>query len=319
MDELRIGDPEAAAGSLGTYLEAVADGSLSGNTVRALRGDLERFAAWCEERDVSPLPALAGTVVAYVEAMSGECAPATVRRRISSIAAVHRAAGEPSPLEHAEVRRALQRMRRRKGSRQAQVEGLTWALRQRLIEAAGDRTIDIRNRAMLAVAYDAMLRRSELVALQVADVKVDRGGSASLLVRRAKNDPEGGGAVLYLHGDSVRLLREWLARSGVRGGPLFRSMRKDGCVGGALHPGQVPRIYKAMAKRAGLSAEVVDRLSGHSPRVGAAQDMIASGIELPAIMQAGRWRSVRMVQRYGERLLAKRNGAAQLARLQKRR
>ena len=46
---------------------------------------------------------------------------------------------------------------------------------------------------------------------------------------------------------------------------------------------------------------------------------IASGIETPAILQAGRWKSASMVQRYGERLLAKRNGAAQLARLQKRR
>ena len=187
-----------------------------------------------------------------------------------------------------------------------------------MIGAAGSRLIDVRNRAILAVAYDAMLRRSELVALEVVDVTVDRGGSASVLVRRAKTDPEGGGAVLYLHKDSVRLLKAWLAESGVGEGPLFRSVRKDGTLGGALHPGQVPRIYKAMARRAGVPSEVVERLSGHSPRVGAAQDMIASGIELPAIMQAGRWRSVRMVQRYGERLLARRNGAAQLARLQKR-
>ena len=46
--------------------------------------------------------------------------------------------------------------------------------------------------------------------------------------------------------------------------------------------------------------------------------MIASGIGIPAIMQAGRWKSAAMVQRYGERLLARRGGAAQLARLQKR-
>ena len=312
------GHPAAAASSLGGYLEAAADRSLSGNTVRALKADLERFATWCAERSSSPLPARAATVVAYIEEVSGDRAPATVRRYVSSIAALHRAAGEESPSEHAEVRRALRRMRRRKGSRQEQVLGLTWALRRRLIAAAGARMIDIRNRAILAVAYDAMLRRSELVALEVVDLSRDRDGSASLLVRRAKNDPEGGGAVLYLHGDTVRLLQRWLADSGVGEGPLFRSVRKDGSVGGALHPGQVPRIYKAMAERAGLAAEVIDRLSGHSPRVGAAQDMIASGIELPAIMQAGRWKSVRMVQRYGERLLAKRNGAAQLARLQKR-
>ena len=301
-----------------TYLED-ADGALSANTVRALRADLDLFTVWCAEQTLSPLPASAATVVAYIEAMENVRAPATVRRYVSSISTVHKAAGERSPLEHVTVRRALQRMYRRNGRRQTQVHGLTWALRQRLMEAAGDRVIDVRNRALLAVAYDAMLRRSELVALQVVDVKIERDGSASLLVRRAKNDPDGGGTMLYLHLDSVKLVQEWLSATGITAGALFRSMRKDGTVGGRLDASQVPRIYRAMAECAGLPAQLVRRLSGHSPRVGAAQDMIASGIGIPAIMQAGRWKSAQMVQRYGARLLAQRNGAAQLARLQKRR
>ena len=84
------------------------------------------------------------------------------------------------------------------------------------------------------------------------------------------------------------------------------------------NPSQIPRIYKTMARRAGLEAETVDRLSGHSTRVGAAQDMIAYGLELPAILQAGRWKSTSMVNRYGDRLLPQRSAAAQLARLQSR-
>ena len=84
-------------------------------------------------------------------------------------------------------------------------------------------------------------------------------------------------------------MREWLERSGLTGGRLFRSLRKDGQLGEKLDASQVPRIYKAMAKAAGLGGDVVEGLSGHSTRVGAVQDMIASGIELPAILQAGRW------------------------------
>ena len=302
---------------LSAWLED-ARGALSDHTVRALRADLRLFQAWCSDRGLSPLPARPDTVVAYVDAMAGVRAPATVRRYVASIAAAHRAAGEQSPLEHPEVHRALQRMRRRNGSRQRQVQGLTWTLRERLIGAAGERLIDLRNRSLLAVAYDAMLRRSELVELMVADVAMDSRGSASLFVRRAKTDPEGSGATLYLHRDTVALVRAWLAASGINSGRLFRSVRRNGALGDALDPSQVPRIYRAMARRAGLSARVVRRISGHSPRVGAAQDMIASGIGIPAIMQAGRWKSASMVQRYGERLLAQRNAAAQLARLQKR-
>ena len=102
------------------------------------------------------------------------------------------------------------------------------------------------------------------------------------------------------------------------GGGCFRSVRKDGTVGEQLDASQVPRIYKRMARRAGLPDDIVDTVAGHSTRVGAVQDMIACGIELPAILQSGRWKTTRMVQRYGERLLARRSGAAQLAERQKR-
>ena len=111
----------------------------------------------------------------------------------------------------------------------------------------------------------------------------------------------------------------WLDCGGVSEGFLFRSVGKGGRVGGRLPPGQVSRILKGMARAAGLLETVVEGLSGHSPRVGAAQDMIAAGIELPAILQAGRWKSTSMVNRYGERLLARYSGAAQLARIQERR
>ena len=302
---------------LNLYLQS-AQGAFSTSTERALIHDTERFISWCQLNRHRAFRARAPTVVAYIESISLDHAPATVRRYVSSIATVHKILGAPSPLEDLTVKLALQRMHRRYGSRQRQVLGLTWALRCRLIEVPGERLIEVRNRAILAVAYDALLRRSELVSVLVIDLILELDGTAGLLVRRSKTDTQGTGSLLYLHPDSVRLVRQWLKSSGVAAGPLFRSMRKDGRVGGKLDPSRVPRIYKAMAKRAGLPGEWVNKLSGHSPRVGAVQDMIALGVEMPAILQAGRWKSPAMVQRYGERLLARRSGAAQLARLQGR-
>ena len=75
---------------------------------------------------------------------------------------------------------------------------------------------------------------------------------ASLLVRPAKNDAEGGGAMLYLHRDTLKLVRAWLGASGIDAGRLFRSVAKEGIVGERLDESQVPRIYRAMAERAGL-------------------------------------------------------------------
>ena len=303
--------------SIDAYLRST-EGAVCANTQRAVKADLEVYTAWCGERGMVALPAVTGTVAAFVDAMAAARAPATVRRYVASIAAAHAALGHGNTVRGPAVRLALKRMHRRRGRRQKQARGLTWGLRERLLAAAGERPIDARNRALVAVAYDAMLRRSELSDVQVTDIVEEIQGDATLLVRRGKTDPEGRGAAVYLAPDTVALVREWQARSGVESGRLFRSLSKGGAVGTRLHPSQIPRIVKAMARRAGLPPEIVAGLSGHSARVGAAQDMVASGIEMPAILQAGRWKTTVMVNRYGERLLARRSGAAQLARLQKR-
>ena len=302
---------------LAAYFEA-AKGAFSPNTERALRADVQVFEAWCRRHFRAAFPASPGTLAAFVDEMADVKTPATVRRYVSSIAALHKALRQTSPLDSAKVRFALQRMHRRRGRRQAQVQGLTWPLRNRLLEATEDRLIDARNRALLAVGYDTLLRRSELVSLEVTDLLEDIDGTATLLVRSGKTDPDGRGAMLYLARDTVQMVKAWLDRSGVGAGRLFRSVRKDGSTGEQLDASQVPRIYKRMARRAGLPDDIADTLAGHSTRVGAVQDMIACGIELPAILQSGRWKSARMVQRYGERLLARRSGAAQLAERQRR-
>ena len=294
-------------------------GACSDNTRRALRSDIRLFDTWCAARGIPVLPADATTVAAFVDHMAGSRAPATVRRYLASIAAVGTAlGGDRSAFQSPAVRAALHRMHHAKGRRQAQAAGLTWTLRQRLLAAPGDRLIDVRNRALLALAYDTMLRRSELAALDVGDLVEEVRGGATVLVRRGKTDPEGHGAVVYAARDTVGLVRDWLDRSGIADGRLFRSLTRAEQLGERLDPSQIPRIFKAMARRAGLPDAVVDRLSGHSARVGAAQDMIAAGIELGAILQAGRWKTTAMVHRYGERLLARRSGAAQLARMQRR-
>ena len=307
----------ALADQIGQFVRA-AEGAFSGNTERALKSDLAIFAEWCAERGKRALPATPETVAAFIDAKAELRAPATVRRYVTSIAIAHRALGLEKTLTGPPVRLALQRMHRKKGRRQGQAAGLTWPLRQRLLEATGDRLIDDRNRALLATAYDTMLRRGELTSLQTVDLFEEVQGDGSLLVRRSKTDDEGRGEIVWVGPDTMRLLRTWLDRAGIADGMLFRSIGKGGRIGKRLHPGQVPRLFKAMAREAGLPEAVAAGLSGHSARVGAAQDMVAAGIELPAILRAGRWKSTAMVNRYGERLLARRSGAAQLARMQKR-
>ncbi|MXY55302.1 MAG: hypothetical protein F4Y41_02725 [Gammaproteobacteria bacterium] len=223
---------------------AVARGAISHNTERALRSDLGIYVAWCGERGVAAVPARPATVAAFVDEMAKARAPATVRRYVASIAAAHRTVGRGRIVRSAAVRHALQRMHRAKGRRQEQAQGLTWPLRQLLLEACGTALIDLRDRALVAVAYDGMLRRAELSALQVNDLVEEMGGDATLLVRRSKTDQEGLGDLVYLAPDTVGMAKEWLSRAGIAGGRLFRSLPLGRPPGAKLDASQIPRIFK---------------------------------------------------------------------------
>jgi len=310
---------ELAHANLERYA-AEARGAFAPNTVRALRADTAVFTAWCAAAGVPALPASPQAVADFIGAMrAAGRRPATIRRYVSSVAHLHRAAGLPVPSDSNAVKLALRRMMREDGAAQRQADGLTRRLVDRALHAGGSRLRDQRNRALLAVAYDTLCRRSELVALLRQDLQHGPHGDGTLLVRRGKTDQEGAGSVRFLAPDTMRLLLDWTGAAGIGEGPLFRSVRKGDRVGEALDAGDVARVFKAMVRAAGLTAEQASGISGHSSRVGAAQDMAASDrIELPAIMQAGGWTSPGMVARYTQRQAARRSGAAKLAELQNR-
>ncbi|MDE0509535.1 MAG: tyrosine-type recombinase/integrase [Gammaproteobacteria bacterium] len=316
----RTGDMDRLLAGFGVAIVDIqalraARGAWSENTKRALRSDLEIFGNWCVRNGLQVLPARAETVARFVESVARERAPATLKRYVSNISALHKASGYAKPSDAAAVRLVLQYMQRHKDCRQRQALGLTWEMRDRMIAATGGRLPDLRNRALLAVMYDAMLRGAELVALEVSDLSEPKDGGATLLVRRSKTDQTGEGTEVYLTPNTLKLLREWLEQARIRGGRIFRSIRPNGLLGRSLDVRQVSRIFKKMARQAGFDKEVVDSLSAHSARIGATQDMIASDFGLAAVMQAGRWKTASMVLRYGERLLVQRGGAARFARL----
>lgn len=209
---------------------------------------------------------------------------------------------------------ALRRITREKGTRQKQAEAVTRSHVDRMIAAQGDSLRSLRDKALLAVAYDTLCRRSELVALTVADLEEAEDGTGTVTLKRSKTDQEGAGMVRYLAPDTTQHVRAWLQAASVTDGPLFRTLRKGGKVGGAMDGKDVARVFKRMANDAGLTINP----SGHSVRVGCSQDMIAAGFSLPEVMQAAGWKSPAMPARYSEHLLAKRGAAAKLAALQNR-
>ena len=120
----------------------------------------------------------------------------------------------------------------------------------------------------------------------------------SILIRRAKNDPFGDGRLGLLSPETVQSLLAWIEAAGITRGWIFRRVLKMGIGAQPLHPYSINRILKVMAQEAGLPAEIVMALSGHSMRVGAAQDMMAAGLGILPIMQVGGWKSLSVLARY---------------------
>ena len=140
-----------------------------------------------------------------------------------------------------------------------------------------------------------MLRRSELAALCWGDVDLRDDGTRRILVRASKSDQEGEGGFLFIGPDCARDLLTIRPDVPEPERPVFR-----------LSASQIGRRIKEAGKVAGLG----DGFTGHSGRVGMARDLSAAGVELPALMTAGRWSSPTMPARYTRNEAAARGAVA---------
>jgi hypothetical protein len=96
-------------------------------------------------------------------------------------------------------------------------------------------------------------------------------------------------------------------------GAVFRRLLGQTEVGAPFDPGSIAPIFKRVAQWIGKPERFVDQVSGHSTRVGAAQDLGALDIDLAAITQAGGWKSTRMPLQYAEKINVARSGMARAA------
>ena len=137
---------------------------------------------------------------------------------------------------------------------------------------------------------DAMLRVSEVTALDVSDLEAEAPGT--ITVRRSKTHQTGAGVVLPLRGVTVQRVRRWLQGAGVESGPLFRGVKcGDKVQAGRIASRTVRRIVKRRVGQAVQAGEMQApaRVSTHSFRVGSAQSFAQAGAGLVEMQVAGRW------------------------------
>ena len=225
-------------------------------------------------------------VAEYLANFAGILAVSTLQHRLIEIHRAHTDVGLVSPAMDSLVKRTMQGIRRKVGTKQQQVaplvkdtllEMMVHVERQRPMKAA-------RDKALLLVGFSGAFRRSELVALRYEDMTFFENG-VELLIRRSKTDQEGAGRTVfvpYARGSRcpVKALMNWLSMAGIVNGPLFRAInRHDQIVGDkALTPQSVALIVKSSVRMM-AGDEAAKSVAGHSLRAGYCTEAATLGLQ----------------------------------------
>lgn len=278
-----------------------ASAALAPRTRQSYQAQWYAFVAWCTARDLAPLPAAPATVTRYLADRAKVWRVSSIEQALAAVACAHRLAGHDSPRQSLEVRLVMKGIRREIGVAPTRKAPAASEELRAMLATLQETPVGIRDRALLLLGWAGALRRSELVALDVADLVFALDG-IELTLRRSKTDAEGRGAVLGIpFGSSpltcpVRAVRAWLEFSGITSGPLFRSVSRHGHIGANRTDARtVAYVVKRCAAAAGLDAS---RMSAHSLRAGLITAAARAGRAEGAIARQSRHASVAVLRTY---------------------
>lgn len=274
----------------------------AGSTRKAYEADFRNFEQWCALQGLDAMPATPAAVAVYLThlADSGRKV-ATIERALTGIVHAHRSRGVDWPRAHPAIANVMAGIRRRVGTAPTQKAPVVDELLAAMLATLNEDLRGHRDRALLTLGWSGAFRRSELVALTVANVARSSEGLI-VTVRRSKGDQEGRGAEKGIPYASraaycpVRSLDAWLGAAGITEGPLFRYIDRHGRVHAeALSDRSVARIVQRTAERSGLDPTTV---GGHSLRAGFATTAAKRGKSLDAIMRQTLHKSERVARSY---------------------
>jgi site-specific recombinase XerD len=269
-------------------------------TRTAYRSDFRMFRDWCQVKGVIALPASPATVAAFLahEADRGSRA-ATITRRCAAIRYAHRLADLEPPTNSEHVRATLRGIRRTVGAAPARKAPVLAEAARAMALSAPEGLKGLRDRALLLLGFAGAFRRSELVALDVADLEETEDGF-KIIIRRSKTDQEGHGVTIAIARGvttcPVKAVKAWLLAAGIGDGALFRPVAKGGRLGAErLTDQSVCSIVQAYAERIGLKAA---DFGAHSLRAGFLTSAARRGASVFKMRDVSRHKSMDVLQAY---------------------
>ena len=274
-------------------------GAYAPNTLKSYYADIKAFVDWCFVKNIEPFPLTSGGVREYIETMAVDYSYASIRRRLSCLRRINKLLGHQDHTQTEEIYLTIRRLKRSKCLEQQQAVGINHALLVKMIDAQPDTLAGIRNKALLSLGYDFLARRSELVALRTTDLEFTKDGALNGMIRKSKTDQYGHGRLVFGSERSAKLLRGWFREKPKEIEAVFCAINHGQCLDRSICDRNVNEIIKksiVKVKRCERPSDL--EVSGHSLRVGAAQDLLIKGYDLAAIMRAGGWSNAETVSRY---------------------
>lgn len=270
------------------------DLAISPNTRKAYAADLKHFEAWG-----GSIPCTPETVASYLVCHAESLSMATLTRRLAALSKAHSLQGKPSSTSSELVKLTFRGIRRQHGKPQSRVAALTKEDLIVALAAIPDDLRGCRDKAVLMVGFCAALRRSELCRVRVEDIQW-RSEGLILTLPRSKVDQSGEGRAIgvpYGRGRicPVTILQDWLSRSGVTEGYIFRPIDKGAVTDNHLCDRSIAEIIKSRVAKAGFDPK---KYSGHALRSGLATSAAAAGIASHAIRAQTGHKSDAMLARY---------------------
>jgi site-specific recombinase XerD len=269
------------------------------STRKAYGTDFRLFKVYCDGKGVSALPASPETVAAYLATEAQNSKPSTIGRRVAAIRYAHKLAGLETPTDAEGVKATMRGIRRTFGGARNKKAPAVAAKMHSMVATAPEGLAGLRDRALLLLGFAGAFRRSELVALDVADLEENETGLL-VIIRGSKTDQERQGVTIAIaRGDiacPVKALRAWLDAAGIEAGPIFRPIDRHGnLLPSRLTAQSVANIVKAYAGRAGFDAST---FSGHSLRAGFLTSAAGKGASIFKMMDVSRHKSVDTLRGY---------------------
>lgn len=303
------------AQSSAEFSEQLRNAAMAENTRIAYNKGWRCFSHYCHRQGIQPLNATPEEVAGFFIEIATQPSPASGRILSLGTLTLYRSAinkrymdaNKSSPTSHSEVRVVFKGLARLRGGATRQVKALREHHIAAMIRVCPDTLIGRRDAAFLAIGFAAALRRSELCNLRVDDIEwvTDEGPGSRhsgvvIHIRKSKTDQVGAGQqVAVPEGKKilpVARLRSWLRKSGIQGGHLFQTMRKNGSLTGSpLHHSDIPRLVKHYAGAIGLNPK---EYSAHSLRAGFVTSAAAHHARLDKIMEITRHTNPATVMRY---------------------